>query len=43
MTRLPGFAYNGDDPGAYMAASEVVDLIDRYRRSFDALCSLTRR
>jgi putative flavoprotein involved in K+ transport len=36
MTRLPGFGYEGDDPDGYMSASETADLIDRYRRSFDA-------
>jgi putative flavoprotein involved in K+ transport len=36
MTRLPGFGYAGDDPDAYMTASEITDLIERYGRSFDA-------
>ncbi len=36
MTRLPGFGYEGDEPDAYMTASETTELIDRYRRSFDA-------
>jgi putative flavoprotein involved in K+ transport len=36
MTRLPGFAYDGDDPDGYMTAAEITDLIERYGRSFDA-------
>jgi putative flavoprotein involved in K+ transport len=30
MTRLPGFAYSGDDPDGFMAAGELVQLLDRY-------------
>jgi putative flavoprotein involved in K+ transport len=30
MTRLPGFSYRGDEPDAFMAAPEVVQLIDEY-------------
>ena len=30
MTRLPGFAYRGDDPDGYLAAPEVVRLIEDY-------------
>jgi putative flavoprotein involved in K+ transport len=36
MTRLPGWAYRGDDPDGYMTAAEVVASLDAYRRSFDA-------
>jgi putative flavoprotein involved in K+ transport len=36
MTRLPGFAYTGADPDGYLAAHEVVELLDAYRGSFDA-------
>ena len=36
MTRLPGFAYDGDDPDGYMTASETASFLDRYRRSIDA-------
>jgi putative flavoprotein involved in K+ transport len=32
LTRLPGFAYEGDDPDGYMSASEVADLIEGYAR-----------
>jgi len=30
MTRLPGFAYHGDDPDGYLTAPEVVSLLDDY-------------
>ena len=30
LSRLPGLAYDGDDPDGYMTAGEVVGLIDRY-------------
>lgn len=30
MTRLPGFAYDGDDPDGYLSAPEVAELIDAY-------------
>lgn len=36
MTRLPSYAYDGDDPDGYLAAAEVADLFDRYAASFDA-------
>ncbi|TFH20872.1 MAG: pyridine nucleotide-disulfide oxidoreductase, partial [Acidimicrobiales bacterium] len=36
MTRLPGWRYCGGDPDGYMAAAEVIDFLDAYRRSFDA-------
>ncbi|MFZ0013357.1 MAG: NAD(P)-binding domain-containing protein [Acidimicrobiia bacterium] len=36
QTRLPGFAYDGDDPDGFMAMSEVVDFIERYAGHVDA-------
>lgn len=36
QSRLPGFRYDGPDPDGYMTMPEVVDLLERYRRSFDA-------
>jgi putative flavoprotein involved in K+ transport len=30
MTRLPGFAYAGDDPDGYLAAAEVARMIEDY-------------
>jgi putative flavoprotein involved in K+ transport len=36
MTRLPGFAYTGEDLDGYLRAAEVVELLDAYRSSFDA-------
>ena len=30
MTRLPGYAYRGDDPDGYLAVPEVVRLLDDY-------------
>src|SRR3954470_14256128 len=30
MTRLPGFAYSGDDPDGYLGAPEVARLIEDY-------------
>jgi putative flavoprotein involved in K+ transport len=32
MTRLPGYAYRGDDPDGYLAASDVVDFIAEYAK-----------
>ena len=32
MTRLPGYAYRGDHPDGYLAASEVVQLIEGYAK-----------
>jgi putative flavoprotein involved in K+ transport len=32
MTRLPGFAYRGDDPDGYLGAAEVTRLIEDYAR-----------
>jgi putative flavoprotein involved in K+ transport len=32
MTRLPGYAYRGDDPDGYLAASDVVELIEKYAK-----------
>ena len=36
LSRLPGWAYQGDDPDGYMTAVEVAAHLDCYRRSFDA-------
>ena len=36
LSRLPGWAYRGDDPDGYMTALEVAAHLDDYRRSFDA-------
>ena len=36
LSRLPGWAYRGDDPDGFMSAPEVVAHLDDYRRSFDA-------
>jgi putative flavoprotein involved in K+ transport len=35
-SRLPGFPYEGPEPDGYMAAAEVVDLIERFAVSIDA-------
>jgi putative flavoprotein involved in K+ transport len=32
MTRLPGYAYRGDDPDGYLAAFDVVELIETYAK-----------
>src|SRR6266540_3130196 len=34
--RLPGYAYEDDDPDGFMAMSEVVDFITRYAREISA-------
>lgn len=36
QTNLPGIAYDGDDPDGFMDKTEVIDLFERYARSFDA-------
>jgi putative flavoprotein involved in K+ transport len=36
LSRLPGFAYGGEDPDGFMTMPEVVEFIDRYARAFDA-------
>lgn len=36
MTRLPDFAYDGDDPEGFMAMPEVISFFERYARSIDA-------
>jgi putative flavoprotein involved in K+ transport len=36
QSRLPGFRYDGSDPDGYMTMPEVIDFLERYRRSFDA-------
>ncbi|HEY5858494.1 MAG TPA: NAD(P)-binding domain-containing protein [Aldersonia sp.] len=32
MTRLPGYAYRGDDPDGYLAASGVVEILGEYAK-----------
>ena len=32
MTRLPGYAYRGDDPDGYLSATDVVELIEGYAK-----------
>ena len=34
MTRLPGWSYDGNDPDGFMAARELVGVLERYARSF---------
>jgi putative flavoprotein involved in K+ transport len=36
QSRLPGFRYDGPDPNGYMTMPEVIDFLERYRRSIDA-------
>ncbi|MEM9476031.1 MAG: NAD(P)/FAD-dependent oxidoreductase [Pseudomonadota bacterium] len=36
MTRLPGFAYDGTDPGGFMMKDELIGYLGRYARSFGA-------
>ena len=36
LSRLPGFAYDGDDPDGFMTMSEVVAFVDRYASVVDA-------
>jgi len=36
QARLPGFAYDGDDPNGFMTMPEVVDFIDGYARWVNA-------
>ncbi len=36
MTRLPGWSYQGGDPGGFMPATSVVSLLSRYAESFAA-------
>jgi putative flavoprotein involved in K+ transport len=35
QSRLPGFAYDGDDPDGYRTMPEIVDFLDRYARAID--------
>ncbi len=35
MTVLPGYQYEGTDPNGFMTATDVVELLDGYRRHFD--------
>ncbi len=36
LVSLPGLAYDGDDPEGFMGKRAVIDLFERYARSFDA-------
>jgi putative flavoprotein involved in K+ transport len=36
QSRLPGFAYDGDDPDGYMRGIDVARLLDDYAATFDA-------
>jgi putative flavoprotein involved in K+ transport len=36
QSRLPGFRYDGPDPDGYMTMPQVIDFLERYRRSFEA-------
>jgi putative flavoprotein involved in K+ transport len=36
LSRLPGFAYDGDDPDGFMTMPEVVGFIERYSSASDA-------
>ena len=36
MTRLPGHAYRGSEPDGFMRAPELVQMFERYARSFGA-------
>jgi putative flavoprotein involved in K+ transport len=36
QARLPGFAYQGDDPDGFMTMPEVIDFIGTYARHVDA-------
>jgi putative flavoprotein involved in K+ transport len=36
MSRLPGYAYEGDDPDGYMDMPEVIDFVGRYAARIDA-------
>jgi putative flavoprotein involved in K+ transport len=36
QSRLPGFAYDGDDPDGFMTVTDVIAFIDLYARQIDA-------
>ena len=36
LTRLPGYAYDGEDPDGFMAVAELVEFIERYADHVDA-------
>ena len=36
LTRLPGLAYDGEDPDGFMAVAELVEFIERYADHVDA-------
>src|SRR2546426_283046 len=33
LTRLPGYAYQGDDPDGFMTRPEVIEFVDRYAKA----------
>ena len=43
QTRLPGYAYDGDDPDGFMTAAEVCDFIGKYATASTPRCRPTRR
>ena len=43
ITRLPGYAYEGADPDGYMAAPEVVALLEAYGAGTTPRCAPARR
>ena len=38
MCRLPGFAYDGDEPDGFMLRDEIVAYVERFAQSFDPPC-----
>lgn len=36
QTRLPGFAYDGDDPDGFMSVPEVIEFVDKYAATIGA-------
>jgi putative flavoprotein involved in K+ transport len=36
LTRLPGLAYDGDDPDGFMAVPELIEFLERYAEHIDA-------
>ena len=41
MTRLPAYSYRGADPDGYLAASDVVQLIEGYAKETGRRCGRT--
>ena len=40
QSRLPGYAYEGDDPDGYMSMPEIVDYLKRYAGALGRTCSV---